>query len=52
MEPIGKTSCSLVKKKDFEAIKSEFSIKGGGREPLFRGTVVDINLERVKKILS
>ena len=39
-------------KKDFEAIKSEFSIKGGGREPRFRGTVVDINLERVKKILS
>ncbi len=39
-------------KKDFEAIKSEFSLKGGGREPLFRGTAVDIDLERVKYILS
>lgn len=40
------------KKDDFERIKSECTLKGGGREPLFRGTMSDIDLEKIREILS
>ena len=39
-------------KDDFEKIKKECTLKGGGREPLFRGTIMDADIERIKKILS
>lgn len=40
------------RKEDFEKIKHECTLKGGGREPLFRGTMTDVDLERIKSILS
>ena len=39
-------------KDDFEKIKKECTLKGGGREPLFRGTIMDADIERIKNILS
>ena len=39
-------------KVDFENIKSGCKLKGGGREPLFRGTITDCDLERIRELLS
>ena len=39
-------------KDDFEKIKKGCTLKGGGREPLFRGTIMDADIERIKEILS
>ena len=39
-------------KDDFEKIKKGCSLKGGGREPLFRGTILDADIERIKEILA
>ena len=39
-------------KDDFEKIKKGCTLKGGGREPLFRGTILDADIEKIKEILA
>ena len=40
----------FVTKAQFEAIKASVSLKGGGREPMFRGTLTEAGGEELGKI--